>query len=266
MPSTSTAARRSRTTTSATPTRRVGDDAHGDDARRYLEQAIAAYRKALALNPRYAYAWNNLGTAYTSLAATPGADADGALAEAVAAYGKSSDANPKFILPWVNAAEALTARAHRALDRGADPTSDLAAAHRAVAGAEAINAGYYYIGVKRAQIAIAQAELARARKRPTEPALTAATEALAWARGHHPDDVAEISRATKPKSTCAAHNGRAPTAAIRASKSRRESRAPRRRSPSTSSPATRASFWPGCKSFTARCAEVDFEHGHRPQE
>ncbi len=58
-----------------------------------LEEAVAAHRKALAINPKLARAWSNLGAAY---------DEQGKLNEAVAAYRKALAINPKLAGAWSN--------------------------------------------------------------------------------------------------------------------------------------------------------------------
>ena len=61
-----------------------------DDLGRY-EEAIAAYQKAIELDPQFTWPWNNLGTVYDDL---------GRYEEAIAAYQKAIELDPQFAAPW----------------------------------------------------------------------------------------------------------------------------------------------------------------------
>ena len=55
------------------------------------DEAIAAFKKAIELDPKNAYPWNGLGNVYDDL---------GRHDEAIAAYNKAIELDPKFAAPW----------------------------------------------------------------------------------------------------------------------------------------------------------------------
>ncbi|MEG4420008.1 tetratricopeptide repeat protein [Microcoleus sp. LAD1_D5] len=61
-------------------------------------EAIAAYNKALEIDPKFHFAWNGLGIALTEL---------GRSSEAIAAYKQALEIEPKFHLAWYNLGNAL---------------------------------------------------------------------------------------------------------------------------------------------------------------
>jgi len=63
-----------------------------------LEEALASYERALALNPRYAVAWNNKGNTLRHLRRYP---------EAQAALDRAIELDPESGLGWLTKAQTL---------------------------------------------------------------------------------------------------------------------------------------------------------------
>ncbi|WP_254360507.1 protein kinase domain-containing protein [Corallococcus exiguus] len=117
------------------------EDGRGGDSLPFRQQAIASYRRALALDAKRPDAWINLGTAYVNRANHPRAPSkDADLEEARTALERASTLDPGHVVAWFYLAEVHRALALRLRDHGGDAGPGLARALEAYRQGVAINA------------------------------------------------------------------------------------------------------------------------------
>ncbi|SEU34075.1 serine/threonine-protein kinase [Stigmatella erecta] len=114
----------------------------GEDPFRLLDQAQAAYARAIAVAPQQGWGQNNVGEIHATRAAYQlalGEDPEPELRAAEAAYQQALSRLPGQAAPWANVAKGRALRAAFALERARTPEPDLAKAEEALAQSFRLN-------------------------------------------------------------------------------------------------------------------------------
>ncbi|MDY7228102.1 protein kinase domain-containing protein [Hyalangium rubrum] len=116
------------------------EEQRGEDSLPRRGQAIDAYLAAIQLEPAYADAWINLGTAYFKRASSPRAgDAHGDLQKALEALAKARSIDPGNHVTYFYEGQVYETRARRSANRDAPTEPDLSQAIEMYRKGQAIN-------------------------------------------------------------------------------------------------------------------------------
>jgi tetratricopeptide (TPR) repeat protein len=145
----------------------------GIDPSKSWEGAIANYKKALEINPKYTHVFNNLGTVYDAKGKydfSNGKDPTASLEEAQKYFVETMKINPSYQHPYINMGLALGHLGEFEMSQGHDPSATLQRAAEANQKGLDISTEAYDLNA-RAEIHIIEASYAVLKKQSPESAL-----------------------------------------------------------------------------------------------